>query len=99
MITLFLSFFMSLVNPAPIGRDPAPVVTPPPVVMEQEIASSSLLVRPLQTAHDYDAITELRFVEGSAVGGAGDGWDRVRQLLRDHAPDCPADQDAADRQP
>ena len=102
MITLVLSFILSLANPTPIGRDTGPaVVDEPSAALEQEteVAVPCLLRNPVDFVYNPDERFSLRFAGDAGAPGAGDGWDRVRRLLVDQAPGRSSGQETVERQP
>jgi hypothetical protein len=102
MITLLLSFILSLASPTPIGRDTGPaVVDERPAALEQEteVASGSLLHNPINGVFNPDEGFNLRFAGDASASGAGDGWDRVRRLLANQVPGCSSGPETAEREP
>ena len=98
MITLFLSFFLSLLNPTPLARVPEmPSVNVPSAGPSDTLREGTCALR-LSAPEPpvFDPGGGFRMEPGATYGEAGDGWDHARRGAMSYAPDSSLETESAD---
>lgn len=102
MISLLLSFILSLVSPTPLGQDGPTPAAPEPSVRFVGHGSVPVSAEWLTVCDPYGGLGAPEDIlgdlgSGIEVGETDDSWSRILRLLRHQAPGCSSGHVTADR--